>query len=87
MSTVLPRRRDDLEVEVESKEARLTDPVSGETHVLNPSAYAIWELCDGATAPAAMAEAVAEVTLIDVAEAERQIERTIEILRERGLVT
>ncbi len=86
MTAQLPRRRTDLTVQITSEEAHLTDLATGKTHVLNASAYAIWELCDGQTEPVTMAEAVAEVTDIDVDQAQQQIRDTIEVLREKGLV-
>jgi PqqD family protein of HPr-rel-A system len=86
MTTDLPQRRTDLTVETTPEEARLFDPETGEIHVLNASAYAIWELCDGRTEPGLMADAVAEVTQMDWAEAKQQVQATIELLREKGLV-
>lgn len=86
MSEDLPRHRTDLDVEIHDEEAHLTDPSNGETHVLNPSAFAIWELCDGDTRVETMAEAVAEVTPMDREQSEQQVRETIDLLKEKGLV-
>jgi PqqD family protein of HPr-rel-A system len=40
----------------------LYDRNSGEVHVLNETARAIWELCDGRTSTKEMVEAVCQVT-------------------------
>lgn len=86
MTADLPQRRTDITVEVTPEEARLFDPDSGEINILNASAFAIWELCDGQTEPAAMAEALAELTQLDRSEATQQVRTTIDLLREKGLV-
>lgn len=86
MTDEQPQRRDDLTIQRSGDEARLTDPTTGEAHVLNASAFAIWELCDGMTEATTMAEAVAEVTPMDLDEAREQILHTIQLLREKGLV-
>ena len=86
MTADLPQRRTDIAVETTPDEARLIDPDSGEIHVLNASAFAIWELCDGQTEPTVMAEALAELTQLDPSEAIQQVRGTIDLLRGKGLV-
>lgn len=79
-------RRNDLVIDVNRDEARITDPTTGKTHILNPSAFAIWELCDGVTEIEAMVEAVVEVTGLPSEEADRQVRSTLDTLIRKGLV-
>jgi PqqD family protein of HPr-rel-A system len=86
MTVDTPLRRSDLAVEILESEAHVFDPKTGTTHVLNPSAYAIFELCDGATTVNEMAEALATVTPLGVDEALRQVEELIAVFSEKDLL-
>lgn len=86
MTPALPVRRSDLIVEVHPQKAQLSDPETGEVHVLNSTAFAIWELCDGATDVETMAAVVEEVTSLDGIEARAQVTAAIALLREKGLL-
>lgn len=55
-------------------------------HVLNPTAFAIWELCDGETTPEEIALAVAELTGMNAETAADAVTSTIEDLQRLGLV-
>jgi Coenzyme PQQ synthesis protein D (PqqD) len=55
-------------------------------HVLNASAFAIWELCDGQTTLEEMAAAVAEITGLEIDVAATEVAATIEVLSQLGLV-
>jgi len=46
-SLIKPVARDDVTVQVMGDEVMLYDNAGEKIHVLNHSAYAIWELCDG----------------------------------------
>jgi len=61
-------------------------PETGTLHVLNPSALAIWELCDGATTGTEMAEAVAELTDLNIEAASTDVTTALEELCQRGLI-
>lgn len=61
-----PRRHGQAWVRRGSDDTAVYNPDTGTLHVLNPSALAIWELCDGATTGREMAEAVAELTALDL---------------------
>jgi hypothetical protein len=50
-----PRRRSDLTFQRAGQDTLLYDPVADAVHVLNPTAWAIWELCDGQYTPDEMA--------------------------------
>lgn len=76
-----PRRRGEAWVRREGDETAVYNPDSGRLHLLNPSALAIWELCDGETTGAEMADAVslvtglqADVTAADIADALTKLE-------------
>ena len=56
-------------------------------HMLNASALAIWELCDGSTVAAEMAKAIAEVTGMDVANADVDVRHALDDLYGIGLIT
>lgn len=61
------------------------NPDTGALHMLNPSALAIWELCDGATTGREMAEAVAELTTLDFDAAAADVVAALEELSRQGL--
>ncbi len=54
----LPLRRHDVRIDMAGDRPTLYDPERDELHVLNDTALALWELCDGATTPEEMVEGV-----------------------------
>lgn len=64
----------------------LIETEAGETLVLNDSARAIWELCDGQTSVEEMGVAVAELTGIETGNALADVASAIDQLIELGLV-
>lgn len=81
-----PLRKGEL-VQSETTEGwTVYEPETDSLHVLNDSARAIWELCDGETSPSEMAQAISELTGIDRLEAEADVTRTLDVLRETQLV-
>lgn len=81
----LLRRRADLEVVVANDHVVLVDH-GGSRHVLNPTAHALWLLCDGATTPVEMASAVCDVFDVDGETATRDVTVALEALVRDGLV-
>lgn len=67
-------------------DAAVYNPDRGTLHLLNASALAIWELCDGATTGREMAEAVAELTDLDPAAAEGDVVATLDELARQELI-
>lgn len=63
------------------------EPSTDSLHVLNASAKAIWELCDGSTSPSEIALAISELTGVSVAEAKKDVAATLESLRRISLVS
>lgn len=55
-------------------------------HVLNESARAIWELCDGETTPEEMGQAVSDLAGTDMSEALGTVTIALESLAARGLI-
>jgi hypothetical protein len=47
VATWRPCRRSDLTIQRAGQDTLLYDPVADAVHVLNRTAWAIWELCDG----------------------------------------
>ena len=82
----LPTRQADVILKDDGEDTVLVAP-SGSTFVLNPTARAIWELCDGATTIEELAEAIAQVFDIDAATASEDVSVTIERLKAAELVT
>ena len=82
----LPERNPDVQLREHGDGSVLVKP-SGSTYALNPTARAIWELCDGTTTIDELAEAISEVFAIDEATASRDVAVTIEQLEAADLVT
>ena len=57
-----PIKRAEVWLRTAEKENALYDPSSSAVHLLNETALAIWDLCDGETRPEEMIEAICELT-------------------------
>lgn len=57
-----PLRKDGLFVRQARGENAVYDPATGQVHLLNATAYAIWDLCDGSTDPEEMIDAICEIS-------------------------
>ena len=73
----LPRRRSGIEVQSDGGSHTLRDPASGTACVVNDTALAVWELCDGTTAPEEM---VASICMVFDATPDRVLADLEEIL-------
>ena len=62
------------------------DPETDTAHFVNESARAIWELCDGLTTPSEMAEALSELTGLELGQALKEVEVTLSALATNQLV-
>lgn len=85
-ATATPMRHGQAWVRRGSVDTAVYNPERGTLHLLNASALAIWELCDGATTGREMAEAVAELTDLDLTAAEGDVEATLEELARQELI-
>ena len=81
-----PVKRGEL---IQSKTAEgwtVYDERSDSLHVLNVTAKAIWELCDGSTTPEEISSAIAEVTGLSHEEASDHVGQTLRSLKDAGLL-
>jgi len=81
-----PARRGDVWLRRVRHENTLYDPVSGSIHLLNDTAVAIWDLCDGETSPSEMIAAVCEVSGLPREVAAEDIDRILRELDEAHLI-
>jgi PqqD family protein of HPr-rel-A system len=88
LTTEPPTRRPDVWLRQAEGENVVFDPATGAVHILNATALAIWELCDGETRPAEMVEAICglsglprDVVEEDVARILSEFERADIVLR------
>jgi hypothetical protein len=58
VSTERPSRRKDVWLRQAAGENVVLDPATGAVHILNDTALAIWQLCDGETQISEMVEAI-----------------------------
>jgi hypothetical protein len=84
--TGLPERCRDLETHAASENYELHDPNGGTTHVLNDTALAVWQLCDGRTTPAEMVEVLKEVFQTSSEQLMADLERVLIKLTAAGLI-
>ncbi len=81
-----PRRRADIIAREMEDEILLYDPQQNSTHLLNPTAAAIWELCDGTRTPEEMAEEIVRVLPADRPTILSDVKRIIREFSENGLL-
>jgi hypothetical protein len=82
----LPRRRDDVLLHDDDTRSVLAVPDQDVTHVLNPTARAVWEMCDGTTTLDELADAICEVFSVSRTEAVIDVAAVIEQLVAADLV-
>ncbi len=81
-----PARRSDIWLHQTPSENALFDPSTGALHLLNDTALAIWELCDGETTPAEMIAAICEFCGMHRDIVTEDVERVLSDFYELGLV-
>ena len=81
-----PRRREDVVVDITSDDGRVLRTPDGNAVVLNATAYALWELCDGRTDPEEMAAGVMALFGLDETTARHDVVITLEALGDAGLL-
>jgi len=69
-----------------SDDTAVYNPDTATLHLLNPSALAIWELCDGETTVEEMAVAVSELARVSLDAAESDVSAALTQLENAGLV-
>jgi hypothetical protein len=82
-----PSRRRGVHVRREDIGPMLVVDDDGRTYLLNETALALWELCDGVTAPDEMVDAVRIACGVARDVAELDVSRTLRELTEAGLLS
>ncbi len=83
--TARPQRRADVEPEA-TPDGNVVR-VDADVHVLNDTALALWELCDGRTSAAEMVDSICQLFGAPRATVEADVARTLDDLAGAGLVT
>ena len=86
MSNARPERVGEVWTRREGSETAVYDPARGVLYRLNPSAHAIWELCDGEISTEEIVEALVELTGRLIGDVTAEVESTLDDLRRIGLV-
>jgi hypothetical protein len=68
-------------------ENMLFDPESRSAHLVNHTALAIWDLCDGETRPEEMIEAICTISSMPEEVVAEDVRRTLEEFERAGLIT
>jgi hypothetical protein len=82
----LPRRRDDVRLHDRELRSYLVVPEGGVAHELNPTARAVWELCDGRTTVEEVVEAICQIFLVERDNATAGVVAIVGELEAAGLV-
>jgi hypothetical protein len=82
----LPRRRDDVRLFDKELRSFLVAPEQALAHELNPTARAVWELCDGETTVAELADAVCQLFPITHDDAVADVVAVVDRFVDAGLV-
>lgn len=83
----VPVRREDVLLIDDGDRCVIAGLALARTHELNPTARAIWELCDGTTRPDEMVEAICQVFSVTSEQAGDDVRRALEQLTDAKLVT
>lgn len=83
----LPVRRTKVRLIDEDTRSVLIDDQKGVTHVLNPTARAIWELCDGTTTLDELVDAICKVFSVPHGVALHDVAAVLAQLEGAGLVS
>lgn len=81
-----PRQRPGIRLERHRRRHLLVDRDGRELLVLNESAAALWELCDGQTYPDEMAAAVSEACAVPLEAAVTDVDRALTEFHGAGLI-
>jgi PqqD family protein of HPr-rel-A system len=81
-----PARRSDVWLRQSGGENAVYNPETGSVYLLNATAQAIWDLCDGDTRPEEMTAAIVEVTGLHPDVVSEDVERILLEFEAAGLV-
>lgn len=86
LDRAFPVRRQDLVVIRHGGHTGLRDAVTGELHLLNETAMAVWEVCDGHTSGGEIVTAICELTGLPEVLVVEDLERIVPELEKAGLL-
>jgi hypothetical protein len=72
-----PMRRKDVWLRQSRRENAVYNPSTSEVHLMNNTALAIWDLCDGETKPEEMLNAIIELTRLPPEVVAEDLERIL----------
>ena len=81
-----PKRRENVILRDAGDDVAVYDPSTGTLVQLNPTALAIWQACDGVTTLDEITGALVVLTGLDADALRVDVDATIEMLTERGLL-
>jgi PqqD family protein of HPr-rel-A system len=82
-----PVRKPEVWLRQAGDENAVYNPSNGSVHLLNETALAIWDLCDGQTSPEEMVTAVCELTGMHPDIVSEDVQRILGEFEEAGLLT
>jgi hypothetical protein len=82
-----PRRQSDVWVRRAEGENALVRPGGGRVHLLNDTALAIWDLCDGENRPDEMIAAICELCRAESDVIAKDVQRILDEFEQEGLIT
>lgn len=81
-----PVRREGVWLRATGEENAVYDPATGGLHLLNETARAIWELCDGETTVEEMITAICELTGLHPDVVTEDVQRTLAEFEQLGII-
>ena len=81
-----PKRKGTIWREADGNQTAIYEAETDGLHMLNATALAIWELCDGHTNIEEMVSAISELTEMSIGEAREDVTITLATLEGLGLV-
>ena len=86
-ATARPTRRPDVWLRRAGAENVAYDPSRRAVHVMNATAVAIWDLCDGETAPQEMIDAICEVSALPYDVVTEDVSRILSEFDDAGIIS
>ena len=86
MNDSYPKRIGEVWTRSDGDQTAVFDPATGRLTRLNPSALAIWELCDGETGQNEIVDALVELTGRTRTDVSNEVEMTLLTLGQLGLL-
>ncbi len=81
-----PARREGVWLRARGEENAVFDPATGGLHLLNETARAIWELCDGQTTTQEMVAAICELSGLHPDVVTEDVQRTLTEFEQLGIL-